>query len=329
MREFEQILSRELDTEQGRDCLKLFLLVKEFIETDDNLSQLTAGPHKPQWAASALYIGHAIRNGTNEGIAKHLCIGLIQSHTPSIDEHVDHLQDRGLILKHSIDCGQDSPRLILRNHGLVFIASILLYPHQFLRRYYSSNFVGMPALLNRALREGAKVKIRIDPLRETIPSFYQDIREFDHWFGPPFPLNLLNDPHKATRTLHRSRGVHSLGYDVRFTIFRTKMMDVGLREFFIEEYCPLYGPDTRRSSGTGTKYVIQKFAHFCYDQRNSMFTHLDGAVRVFDIDAYDNIFHRIESGLDIGDKAGKRHKLFLVEGNLQHDLTQQLITEMV
>ncbi len=320
-------------TDIGKHCSKLYSLIKTFVADENNFKELTSLAPKPEWLSYALFFGQDKKNLDLDKVAMHISMALVQKKGLRLDDHVEHILDRSLFNELKIEISDDflvnlsDNRIQMKNHGIIFGGTKLIYPHQFLRRYYSSHFVGMPALLNKALDMEASVSVRLDPLRITDAKNYREIMEFDHWYGPPFSESLLKDSYRNERTLHSSHGVHCMSYDVRHTVFRTKMMDNGLREFMIEEYCPIEAPLGGKSSGMGEKYSIQKFAHFCFDQKKECFTHLDGAVRVFELDEYKKYYHQIASGLDLDEKIGKRHKMFLVEGVFDLSLAQELLTE--
>jgi hypothetical protein len=333
--DFHIFISEEPKTTLGKDCSNLYLIVKKLLTEGDCFSDLSRLDPKPQWISLALEFGKNNGKYDLNKVAVHLCVGLVQQRVPSLDDHVKNLSNHSLCEQLGININDDfltdlsDKRLQIMNHGIIFDKTTLIYPHQFLRRYYSSNFVGMPSLLNKALQAGASVHLRIDPLRKTRSEYYRNILELDYWYGPRFSRNLLKDQHRSERTLHFSRGIHCSNYDARFTIFRTKMMGRGVREFMIEEYCPLELPgfSGSKSPGVGDNFYIQKFAHICYDQKHECFVHLDGAVRVFDKKQYSSYFKEIEEGRDIDEKAGIRHKIFLVEGKFEEDLAQEILTE--
>ena len=85
-------------------------------------------------------------------------------------------------------------------------------------------------------------------------------------------------------------------------------MDENKRQFKIEEYCSL-----EPEHGIGERFCIEKFGHVVYDQNEDCFTHLDGAVRVFPVEEYIDHLDAVESGRDVDEKIGTRHKLFLAE----------------
>ena len=270
--------------------------------------------------------------------ARMALVGLLEDLTPGIDDYVDKLKDVSLL--NELGLVHDDYMLVdvsaksgfdLKRHGLVLSPTTLIYPHQFLRRHYNANFVNLLVKLRQCADDGLKVKLRIDPLRSwTDPRHHRDIIEKDVWFGRPFNIGILkSQERRELLTVHRTNDRHPLQYAVDFTYFRTSMMDDHQRQFMVEEYCPLaeaYSP-SRKSPGVGTKYCIQKFGHFVYDQRSNTVNHLDAAVRVFDVEDYAAIFGQITSGRDPGSKVGVRHKLFLVEGSLNLERTQQLLYE--
>jgi hypothetical protein len=317
----------------GENCQKLQKIILLAITHRKSFNKLLSESKKSAWIRSALEFGTNGKTYDLDLIATHLCIYLVQEKATSIDRHID-LLDNNLLSK-ELNIPTDDNLLIdlsnkqlkLENHGIFVRGKTLVYPHQFLRRFYSANFVGMPPLLNKAFSKGLSVKLRIDPVRQTISDHYREIVEFDLWHGPKFSKQLLMNKHLSSRTQHISRVYYCFSYDPKFTTFRTKMMDKDLREFSIEEYCPLNLPFGNVSPGVGDKYCIQKFAHFTFDQNLGCITHLDGAVRVFEVEKYAKYFELIESGLDVEEKIGSRHKMFLVEGRIDDELAQEMLTE--
>lgn len=317
----------------GKSCQKLHKIILSAITNRKSFNKLLSESKKSAWIRLALEFGTNGKTYDLDLITIHLCIYLIQKKATSIDRHIDLLDNNSLSKELNILTDDNllidlsNKQLKLENHGIFVRGNTLVYPHQFLRRFYSANFVGMPRLLSKAFNMGLSVKLRIDPVRQTISDNYREIVEFDLWHGPKFSKQLLMNKHLSSRTQHISRGYYCFSYDPKFTTFRTKMMDKDLREFSIEEYCPLNLPFGGVSPGVGDKYCIQKFAHFTFDQNLGYITHLDGAVRVFEVEKYAKYFELIESGLDVEEKIGSRHKMFLVEGRIDDELAQEMLTE--
>ena len=336
LRDFGLFVKDVPERELTVKCTRLHGLIFDVLSGKGVIDQLVAMPHKPVWMATAL--AHNIKDGAcnASGLARDVCVGLLYQYRTTMDEHIDNLGNTelyerlGVVPADNMLVDLSDTHFELKRDGIIFDKSTLVYPHQFLRRYYSASFVGMPSLLMKAKKSGAKVSVRLDPLRVAEAQYYRDGPvEADYWHGPPFSEKILMDKRRSSRTQHRSTGVTDFTYDAAFTIFRTKMMDAakGLREFMIEEYCPLTLRHGDKSAGVGEQKCIQKFAHFVYDQDKQCFTHLDGAVRVFTVEEYASYFDTVSAGDNVDEKIGKRHKLFLVEGELDSMTSQELLTE--
>jgi hypothetical protein len=336
LRDFHIFVFDSPNTDLEKNCSKLYSVVHGFINQGDSFLQLCNLEPMPRWVAHALFFGKNKGTYDLQIVARQLCASLIQQRSLGLDDHVKNLSNRYLFDEVGINTDNDflinlsDKRFEIRNNGIIFDSKVLIYPHQFLRRFYSSGFVNIPALLSKALQLGLSVYIRIDPLRKTTPEHYREIMELDYWHGPKFSRDMLKDLYLNNRTVYTSRGVYCLNYDARFTVFRTKMMDKGMREFMIEEYCPLELPGLCidfKSPGVGDIFYVQKFAHVCYNQKQNCFTHLDGAVRVFNKEEYLNYFKEIEAGRDVDEKIGTRYKMFLIEGEITDVLAQEVLTE--
>ena len=239
-------------------------------------------------------------NGVNLAISKE---GLI---------NLSEIQDRSKLLDHAIDL-LDGRRI---------------YLHQFLRRHFDSNFVDIPRILDFAMQQGLKVEARVDPFRIGDMSRYCNIMECDAWFGPKFNQRLLDSKDKSDKfTVQRFSGDNpeEKVYNQYITIFRTSMLDAnkGLRQFFVEEYSPYLDWAQSTMAGVGEKYVIQRFAHFVYDQNAKNFEHIDCAVRIFDRNEYDKFYKVVNRNKDPGGKIGKRFKLFKISGGISYELIER------
>jgi hypothetical protein len=261
---------------------------------------------------------------------------LLKVYLPDIDEYITHIEDYNL--PKSLGIPVDDEGLVtldkdmeLRGHALILPSrETMIYPHQFLRRFYHANFVNMLNKLENLRQEGKTVKIRIDPIRVTHPRYYRGIIEEDYWYGLKFAASLLQSKDKKpVRTLHRTNGDYDTFYPVDFTLFRSDMMSNSERQFMIEEYVPLTNPvqPTRRIHGIGKEHCIQKFAHFVYDQEQQTISHIDGAVRTFAITDYAEALDIVTRGSEPGKRVGSRHKLFKVEGIISLEQVQSLLYE--
>lgn len=141
---------------------------------------------------------------------------LLSIHIPDIDEYITRIEDYNLPKSLGIPVDNDGlvtldEDMELRGHALILPApKIMIYPHQFLRRFYHANFVNMLNKFENHRKEGKTVKIRIDPMRVTHPKYYRGIIEEDYWYGLMFAASLLQSKdRKPVRTLHRTNGDHS------------------------------------------------------------------------------------------------------------------------
>ncbi len=279
-------------------------------------------------------------NVTVEELSRWLAIYLLSEHLPGIDEYVDNLDNFETTEQLSLEVDATglvdlaNPRIVIRNHALQVDEDTRLYLHQFMRRYFGANFVGIPPLLRTALDKDYEVRGRLDPLRTSSMKGYTEIVELDHWHGAHFDVAVLNSKDKKELwTVHGSdetKGeVKALGmsYPVAQTHFRTSMMDDNLRQFSIEEYVPRVASYGVKSPNFGKKHHIQKYAHFVYDQTRGTIEHLDCAVRVFGVDDYLSVFSKVQQGKDPGRQLGKRYKLFKIRGELDLEFVQTVLYE--
>jgi len=275
-----------------------------------------------------------------EKLAQWLAIYLISEHIPGIDEYVDNLDNFKIVRRYGLSVDNaglvdlSNPRITIKNHALQIDENTLLYLHQFMRRYFGANFVGIPPLLRIALKNDYRVYARLDPLRSSTMQSYTDIIELDRWHGAPFNIDILNsDNKKEFWTVHSSdetrKEIQALGlsYPVLQTHFRTSMMDEKLRQFSIEEYAPKISSYGAKSPNFGKKYHIQKYAHFVYDQNRQSIEHVDCAVRVFSISDYLDVLSLVQQGRDPGRHIGSRYKLFKICGEIDLDFVQKVLYE--
>lgn len=286
---------------------------------------------------NTIWYGEGEDGSFNVGRAARMVISyLLRVHMTDIDEYIACMEDYNL--PKSLGIPVDDEGLVtldkdmeLRGHALILPSrETMIYPHQFLRRFYHANFVNMLNKLENLRQEGKTVKIRIDPMRVTHPKYYRGIIEEDYWYGLKFADSLLQSKDKKPiRTLHRTNGDHNTFYPVDFTLFRSDMMSNSERQFMIEEYVPLTNPvqPTRRIHGIGKEYCVQKFAHFVYDQGQQTISHIDGAVRLFVIKDYAEVLDIVTRGSEPGKRVGMRHKLFKVQGSISIEQVQSLLYE--
>lgn len=274
---------------------------------------------------------------TVEKVSKSLVPYLLHKYFPGIDDYVEAFGDSTILERFKLSVDEDGlinlndSRIKIKRHGLQLDGTELIYLHQFLRRYMSGNFVHIPSILSSAIEKGYEVWARIDPLRSAKISDYREIFEADHWFGPEFdPTILSSKDEQESLTVHGTNWdsdigkLQSLSYPIERTHFRSSMMDSNLRQFSVEEYFDLA---SSRKQHTGKKYHVQKFSHFVYDQSCESFEHIDGAVRVFGINEYQDLFQTVMSGKNPDRRNGTRYKLFKISGNITTEFIQETLHE--
>ena len=322
---------------------KLIALVGDRLKTADlgDRSDIIGKEHYQEFA---LAFFEATHDGSQildiSYLTKLTIVALLNDRSPGIDEYVEAMKDTKLLDELGLSYDKEFlvellPSMELRNWALILAEQKMIYPHQFLRRGYGASFVGTPALLSRYRNRGISVKLRVDPFRLSIPRYYHERMELDYWHGEHFSSELLMDKgtepkwtrHATDNFLPTEEKPLNPRHPIRFTVFRTAMMDINLREFMIEEYVPLVNPLHAgvRLPGFGKRYTIQKFGHLVYDQQKKAFIHFDTAVRAFAKEDYEAIMNTLEAGKDPGDKLGARHKLYLIEGEFQLDLVEPLL----
>lgn len=317
----------------GQECTDFFHTVEAILTRDNNLSKLLKASDKEQW----LNLSHWARNDDDVyGHSIDICFMLLQKFKPTIDDHVANLSNRELVDELGLETDRynltnlSDPRIIIGRHSITLDGDTTIFPHQFMRRYYSANFVGMPSMLAYAKSLELNISARIDPIRKTEAKNFtlEGLMEADFWGGQPFNEKILNDKHTRGKARHGSSGYFDYYYHPTFTIFRTKMMDSGTteREFSIEEYCTLEAPNGEPAPGWGTEFYIQKFGHLVFDQTKQCFNHVDGAVRVFKADDYWAYYNQALSS-DVPEQIGERHKMFLINGEFGIEFAQKILTE--
>ena len=304
------------------DSERLRAIVSSSLTSVDLDTMETISKEKYRWIRQALSYDQA---AIEQGYCPNMLIShLIDRHTPKIDQYISSINDYTLVK--SLDVPVDKEGMIkitenmtLKKHGLILDDNIMIYPHQFLRRFYSANFVDILTILDGLRDKGNLLEIRIDPFRKTDPMYYRDITEMDYWYGPKFNTELFNSKDaKKIRTVYTPPADTKdcrAAIPIKCTIFRSDMMDLNERQFSVEEYMSLSEDPLSKDYGKGSKYIIQKYAHFVYDQNTKLFSHIDGAVRIFTRDSYEEIVSSI-GNKDPGKRIGSRHKLFKLTGSI-------------
>ncbi|OAJ33734.1 hypothetical protein [Piscirickettsia salmonis] len=271
----------------------------------------------------------------DEKVTSFLCRYIIQEQFRNIDSYCsiimqENLNHETVETTISAEHKHKQPGLYkLENENFTLKSNViehgnnLLYPHQFMRRHYSSNFNNLITLLSDCCNSGLNTYIRVDPFRKSNDQNLKNIITVEKmlWYGNPFSLDALSQKKSSEKTVYSSDQDDEGNIDC-ITVFRCDYVEKNndnLIQWTVNEYKPI-------SDEYNMTYCVQKFAHFIFDASKGKLTHLDGAVKVFDTKKYQEYFKKIQSKPTKYNKIGKRFKLFLVEGLFDLSIMQSLIS---
>lgn len=176
--------------------------------------------------------------------------------------------------------------------------------HQLLRRDFRSGMhYGLVGTVLRAADEHRLVaRLALDERRIRHASEYEELYEFDRWYGQQLNEEGLDsrtavgetfhgDPDGGTSPLHPYAGL-----SVRWTV------DSPLKTVEIEEFMPV--------PGAGAEWVFARYLHAIRDTESGIFVHCDGAVKAFRASEYP----RVQSDFKNRGKGVHYRKLFRVDG---------------
>ncbi len=247
---------------------------------------------------------------------------------PRIDFYADHDDNLELpisikIDKYGLTSIDDSFKL--ENQGIV-VDDLLLYYHPYLRRFFSARFVDTPNILAHIQKqEDIELKIALDPIRYTRTSHLDRTMEFDYWHGAYFDTTKLYDRNYKGATVHGRNdptGVLEFTFPLIKTVFYVSNGQDGEKEFQIEELVPT---DSRVSADN--KYVLQRYAHFIWNENDQTFRHFDCAVRIYTKDVHAKRLTydwKPPYGTEEA-KAFKRKKLFRLDGKIELEVIKDLL----
>jgi len=257
----------------------------------------------------------------------------LEMYTPRIDEYISLDLENTTVFKQFSELQTDKYNLVhitedfkILKHGIFYKNNSLLYPHQFLRRHFTSNFTELVTLLASAgSLDGVELRLAIDPLRLGHKTDYADIFEADYWYGPKFDEEKLLDPkYKGVVVYKRDPDIIDLALRLDRTVFLISncSSDQLVKEIQIEE---ITHRDPRKQS---TSYILHRYAHLLYNAEEQLFTHFDGAVKAYTLDEhskrleYDWFPKKSCTEASVTDKI----KLFRLDGEIQtHTVTPILL----
>lgn len=209
--------------------------------------------------------------------------------------------------------------MTMHDYGIEYEGYIIQY-HRFLRHRYlsysNSGFLGRWITYYQKTKSLNRFRIAIDH-HSTLKSKeeYDQILEFDTWYGPAFDPERLDDPNYVGLTLV-GRNKNSL-FEDEYKLHRTEFFwsfRDGIKTFEIEEI-----------SDDGQwfdHYYFNKYVHSERDINQKITRHVDGAVKVYLKNDYEN---RKNTNLPSKDSYTKI-KLWRIDGNVDLDNWVELIT---
>ncbi len=275
------------------------------------------------------YIDHEEKTGrlNLSRISVYYIIGLLHQYKIKIKDIINSSDEGNVIkfypkLKEKLD--KDGlltldKDFIIHDGGLEYKEHMLQY-HQFLRRGFSSNpnftfFDKFIELYHKTNNQNI-FRIAIDRNRLMLKKHYQQISEFDTWYGPKFDSNRIDDPNYLGLTIvkRNKKSLMELENKMDRTEFYWSYKD-GIKTLEIEEICEL---DYKYDS-----YNINKYAHLERNVENKCTQHLDGAVKIYLGDKYGQ---RFETNIPKEPRSFRKIKLFRIDGEIDMESCIELVS---
>lgn len=274
------------------------------------------------------------------GALWNLLMNDLEIYYPKPDDFVDIVSSRAKVQEWLISSGveYDKEGLIkitrefsLEAQGIIFSSNKsnkLIYYHQFLRRFFTSNFL-IGHLLKRIDQKLITIKLLPDPYRMSEPEYLFDIVEADYWYGEKF------DPTKLNQLLHNEmitvygrdqdkNRLLNFTFPLNKTVFRQLSKSDGLTQLEIEEIIP-----TQSDRDLDKKYRYHRYAHIIWNIEKKCVVHMD-----FSIMVYKKSDHLLRQNYDWHSKnrsskqiKPKEIKVLKLEGSIEFKLALELIYE--
>jgi len=197
------------------------------------------------------------------------------------------------------------------HHGGIEYKDYILHYHQLLRRGYTSNpnfdFLGRLINYYNKTKSINTLRIAIDHRRLMPKTFYTQIFELDTWYGPPFNIDKLDDPTAVGFAIVK-RNKNSL-FELTNKLDRTEFFwsynKKSVKTFEAEEISDL--------DYSFEHYIFNKYVHSERNIKEHKTFHLDGSVKVYFQNDYEN---RFDSNLPKEFKCHKKIKLWRLDGEI-------------
>jgi len=187
------------------------------------------------------------------------------------------------------------------------------------------SYEAVRGVLELGRESGLTIKVAIDLImRPRIREKYLSRLQEARWWGKPFNpgwLDTVCEGHEAEFGRAPKDDIESLLFRLKPPVEKTQFLWT-IREscssLAIEELPPILGSEDGDSPCMKTRYF-----HSIYDRSQKSFRHMDGSVLIYRPDMYGS---RLKSKLSAKIKAGKRIKLFRIDGDIPIETWSSLMT---
>jgi hypothetical protein len=195
--------------------------------------------------------------------------------------------------------------------GGIYYKDHLIYYHQYLRRYFTSS-PNMPFLnalfeYHKAHRD-QRVAVAIDHLRLMPKELFRQLIERSRSFGPPLAMQSIDDPSAVGLTVYTPEPRFISLHGIERSEFHWSFSD-GLKTFEVEAVYSLdHLPDTSE------ELILARYVHSIRDIKAHAFIHLDGAVKIYRRNQYEQ---RHAARMPNEVRAWKKIKVFRIDADVE------------
>lgn len=160
-----------------------------------------------------------------------------------------------------------------------------------------------------------RLKIRPDCFRKQPVSDVFPYFELAHWYGRPFSLEWVRELRGEEQAEHVPDNSSLDGHCTQFLWSSKKDATV---QFSMEEL-------PHKAEGSleqADERIFTRFVHGIFDPAKEIFTHLDGAMRIYGKSDYEN---RIDRNLKNCDKSYYKAKIFRIDGEIDYEVFRHVI----
>ena len=161
-----------------------------------------------------------------------------------------------------------------------------------------------------------RLKIRPDCFRKQLVSDTSPHFELAHWYGRPFSLNWVRELKDEELAEH---GPGDSFLDGHCTQFRWSPKKDALIQFSVEELPHKAEGNLERADET----IFTRFVHAIFDPEKKIFTHLDGAMRIYEKSEYENRirYHNLKNC----NGNYRKVKIFRIDGEIDYEIFRHAV----